>query len=61
MRLESLPFGLAAGSRILHAISPGSMERVNISVQEQIARGRRIIKDAGGLVAYDNQTRQTPP
>jgi len=59
MRLESIPVGLAAGSRLLHKISPGSMERVNISVQKQIERGRRILKDAGGSLAYDEQARST--
>jgi hypothetical protein len=57
MRLESLPLGLAAGSRVLHAISPGSMERVNISVQKQIEKGRRVIAEAGGVQAYDVKAR----
>jgi hypothetical protein len=57
MRLESLPLGLAAGSRVLFKISPGSMERVNISVQKQIERGRQVIAEAGGMLAYDRQAR----
>jgi hypothetical protein len=61
MRLESLPRGLATGTRLLHRISPASMERVNISVQKQIARGRQIIADAGGLEAYDEQARRHGP
>ena len=61
MRLEAIPPGLAAGSRILHKISPGSMERINISVQKQIARGRQIIADAGGIQAYDQQARYETP
>jgi hypothetical protein len=59
MRLESLPLGLAAGSRVLHAISPGSMERVNISVLKQIEQGRQIIEAAGGVQAYDEQARRS--
>jgi hypothetical protein len=59
MRLEAQPLGLAAGSRALHAISPGSMERVNISVQKQIEQGRQIIADAGGMSAYDEQARRS--
>jgi hypothetical protein len=59
MRMESLPLGLAAGSRVLHSISPGSMERVNTSVLEQIERGRQIIDDAGGVQAYDEQARRS--
>lgn len=58
MHLESLPVGLAAGSRALHAISPGSMERVNISVLKQIEQGRQMIEQAGGVQAYDEQARR---
>ena len=63
MRLESLPLGLAAGSRLLHAISPGSMERVNVSINKQIERGREILFQAGGVRAYDEHVRRTkkPP
>ena len=59
MRLEALPLGLAAGSRLLHKISSGSMERVNVSVQQQIAQGYNIIEAAGGVAAYDAQVRQS--
>ena len=58
MRPEALPLGLAAGSRALHAISPGSMERVSISVCKQIDKGRQVIAEAGGLTAYDGQARR---
>jgi len=57
MHLEALPPGLATGSRLLHRISPGSMERINISIQKQIARGYRILEEAGGWHAYDEQVR----
>jgi hypothetical protein len=57
MLLESLPFGLAAGSWILHKISPGTMERVNVSVLNEIKKGRVIIQKAGGVDAYDEQKR----
>jgi hypothetical protein len=58
MRLEALPVGLSAGSRVLHTISPGSMERINVSVQRQIAHGSQIIQDAGGVRAYDEGVRK---
>jgi hypothetical protein len=63
MRLEALPLGLAAGSRLLHKISPGSMERVNVSVAKQVERGREILAQAGGVRAYDEHVRRTkkPP
>ena len=57
MHLESIPPGLALGSRAFFAISPGSVERVNVSATKQIAKGRRIIEAAGGLEAYDAQAR----
>lgn len=58
MLLEALPWGLAGGSRLLHRISPASMERVNVSVIRQIKEGTGIIKAAGGLAVYDAQARQ---
>lgn len=61
MRVESIPPGLAAGSRAFFAISPGTVERVNVSVGKQIAKGRRIIEAAGGPEAYDRQARQADP
>jgi hypothetical protein len=57
MRLESLPVGLAGGTRLLQMIAPGSMERVNVSIQRQIERGRQILAEAGGTLAYDERAR----
>ena len=57
MKLEALPRGLAAGSRILHRISPGSMERVNVSVLQEITRGKEILRASGGVAAYDRAVR----
>jgi hypothetical protein len=59
MHLESLPLGLAAGSKALHLISPGSMERVSVSILNQIDKGREMIARAGGLRAYDEHVRRT--
>jgi len=39
-------------------IAPGSLERVNISIQKQIQYGRQVIADAGGPEAYDQQARE---
>jgi hypothetical protein len=61
MRVESIPPGLGVGSRAFFAISPGTVERVNVSVGKQIAEGRRIIEAAGGLQAYDRQARLAGP
>lgn len=57
MRLESVPFGLARSSRLLHQIAPGSMERINISVVNQTRRGEEILRAAGGVRAYDERVR----
>jgi hypothetical protein len=57
MRVESIPPGLGVGSRAFFAISPATVERVNVSVGVQIAEGRKIIQAAGGLQAYDRQVR----
>lgn len=57
MRVESIPPGLAMGSRAFFAISPGTVEQVKISIGKQIAEGHRIIEAAGGLQAYDRQVR----
>ncbi|RPJ38537.1 MAG: hypothetical protein EHM35_04310 [Planctomycetaceae bacterium] len=65
MRMESVPLGLGAGSRLLQRIAPGSMKRVSLSVLKQIERGRQVIQEAGGVQAYDAKVRsargpQTP-
>lgn len=62
MYMESIPYFLGASLEILHAIAPGSMERVNISIKKQKARGKAIIDEAGGLEAYDAiaRSRQGP-
>jgi hypothetical protein len=56
-RLESIPWGMGWGSRLLHWMFPGSMERVNVSIQQQIERGRQILEEMGGAEAYDQHVR----
>jgi hypothetical protein len=58
MWMESMPPGLAPASRFLHRLAPGSMERVNVSVQRQTAAGVRVLAEAGGPAAYDARIRQ---
>lgn len=58
MYLESIPYGLGGSTRFLRVLAPGSMERVNMSILQQIERGRQIIKNAGGKTAYDKKARQ---
>jgi hypothetical protein len=57
MNMESIPYGLGLGSKLLQKIGPGSMERVNISIQHQNIMGKKIIEDAGGKEAYDAMAR----
>ena len=57
MKMESMPYGMGNSANLLKKIAPGSMERVNISIQKQIEKGSKIIKDAGGLKAYDKKAR----
>jgi Transglutaminase-like superfamily len=58
MYMESIPYGLGGASGLLKKIAPGSMERVNISIQHQNQLGRDIIQKAGGRDAYDVQARK---
>jgi hypothetical protein len=57
MITESLPYGVGVLSRVLMRIAPGTVNTVNVNIQQQIARGRDIIARAGGEAAYDEQAR----
>jgi hypothetical protein len=57
MWMESIPYGFGASTQLIKKIAPGSMERVNISILKHIEKGRQIIKEAGGLEAYDKNAR----
>jgi hypothetical protein len=57
MYMESIPYGFSGSTKILKKIAPGSMERVNISIQKQIEKGRKVIEKAGGVEAYDRMVR----
>jgi len=58
MYMESIPYGLGGATNLLRRIAPGSMERVNISIQRQNVVGRKVIEDAGGRDAYDALARK---
>ena len=57
IRSESIPLGLGSASKTLQWLAPGSMERINVSIQKQVALGARIIDEAGGREAYDKAIR----
>jgi hypothetical protein len=54
---ESIPYGFGTSTKFIKKIAPGSIERVNISIQKQIVRGRKIIEETGGKEAYDKKAR----
>jgi len=58
MYMESIPYGLGRATKMLKRIAPGSMERVNISIQHQNQMGKKIIEDAGGREVYDIMARK---
>jgi hypothetical protein len=58
MYMESIPIGLGGALRFLNKLAPGSMERVNISIQKQIEKGKEIIELSGGLESYDRDARR---
>lgn len=58
MYIESIPLGLGGALQFLNKLAPGSMERVNISIQKQIEKGQEIIKNAGGIDLYNLNTRK---
>jgi hypothetical protein len=56
---ESIPLGLGIPSRILmHHLVPNSIAGLNIGILEQIEKGKKIMKDTGGEVAYDIEARR---
>lgn len=56
---ESVPIGLATPSRFLmDYLLPSSIEGINTGIQDQIRNGAKILKDAGGEKAYDEQARK---
>jgi len=57
MIMESIPYGFSGATKFLKIIAPGSMERVNISILNQIEKGRDIIAKAGGVDSYDRMAR----
>jgi hypothetical protein len=58
MHFESIPRGLAQSSAVLHRLSPGSIERLNVSVQKMTERGYQVLAEAGGARAYDERVRR---
>ena len=58
MYMESIPIGLGGALRFLNKLAPGSMERVNISIQKQIKLGTEILQKEGGIEHYNLKARK---
>jgi hypothetical protein len=57
-RIESLPFALGITTRIQSGLAPVVRERANVVFVETSTLGRRIIEEAGGTEAYDQNVRR---
>jgi hypothetical protein len=56
---ESIPLGLGIPSRILmRRLAPSSVVGINAGILQQIEKGRKIIEETGGEVAYDAEARK---
>lgn len=55
---ESIPYGIGPAMRVLKKIAPGSMDRVNLSIQKQITIGMKVLIDEGGEKNYDKKVRK---
>jgi hypothetical protein len=57
-RFESLPLSVEIALKASTWLAPASMERATIGAQARVPRGKQIIKEAGGIEAYDQKVRQ---
>ncbi len=58
MHLESFPYGLGLLLKLAHVVAPGTIEKVNANIQQQIAAGEQILAEAGGEAAYNEAVRE---
>lgn len=58
MHPESFPYGLGLLLKLAHVVAPGTIEKVNAAVQQQIAAGKRVLAEAGGEAAYNQAIRE---
>ena len=57
MRMESLPYGLGLSMKLLKKIAPGTVDKLNASVIEQIEKGKKIFEEIGEE-KYDRNVRK---
>ena len=58
MHLESFPYGMDFLLKLAYKIAPGTFDKINAGILEQIEAGKKIIEEAGGEEAYDEMIRQ---
>ena len=54
---ESMPRFAAKGMMMMKWLAPAMSERLNVGILRQYALGTKIIEEAGGIEAYDTNTR----
>jgi hypothetical protein len=55
---EAVPLGPGILMKYGMPLMKAAMERVNVTVQQKLPEGRKIIEEAGGLEAYDRRARE---
>ena len=55
---ESMPRFAARGMTMLRWLAPAMCQRMNVGILRQYALGRKIIKEAGGIEAYNQRARE---
>jgi hypothetical protein len=56
-RFESIPLSLGMGSKVGMRFASLPMEQANIHIQKRYVSGRKILEEAGGVEAYDQNAR----
>jgi hypothetical protein len=57
-RFESLPLRFGIEMKAFMWLAPAMMERANVVIQNRLPQGRKIIEEAGGIEAYDQNARR---
>jgi hypothetical protein len=55
---EAVPLGPGILMKYGMPLMKAALERVNVTVQQKLPEGRKIIEEAGGLEAYDRKARE---
>jgi hypothetical protein len=55
---ESLPIGSGILMKCGMPVMKAAVERINVTIQQKLPQGRKIIEEAGGIEAYDRSARK---